>query len=957
MTTDKEIINGLDILLEYKALGAKIVGAEPNAGGWISIYALGREDKNPSAAINVGDGDQRGRYVDSASGERSLSLFDAAVLAGQFADWRQAREHYAAKKGVEIRGSKNTKGRALRVDQIVWLKWDQHAAAIWCREFKRGILPSTLLPAGARMGLWPKRAPTPHYVLALPGYLDGPDPAAFVLFRLDGHSFPAVNTNKCKLAERKCHTLAGSLDSWIIARGREHAENASVIWLVEGPTDMLAMAGIVPPDEAVITNTAGAGSSLAGLPLDFFVGKLVRGIGDADEPGFKGMRRKCEVLARVKDARVYQSKLPYQETKNHGKDIRDWINEGNGASKLQDLIERGEIVEPATETTKQDELDDRPVIRIDTEEHRANTEAIAALATDQSIYQRGAQLVHIITEAAKPDAIARQLRTPRIGVVPFPILRDRLTANARFVSIKETKDGEIIQEVHPPGWCVNAVGSYGNWAGIRPLEGIVSHPILRSDGTVLSRNGYDASTGLFLACDIEVSVPDCPTARDVRAAVDLLLSVVADFPFAKPAHRAAWVAAILTALARFAFSGPAPMLLVDANVRGSGKSLLCDLIAIILTFLDMPRMSNSQDDDEMRKRITALALAGDSLVLLDNIDSMLGSASLDAALTGIKWRDRILGKSETVEVPLYITWFATGNNVVLAADTSRRVCWIRLDSPLERPEEREGFAHPDIRRWARDNRGRLLSAALTILRGFCVAGRPVQRLIPWGSFEGWSSLVRSSVVWAGLDDPGATRQELADRADTEAAALRAILSGLQALDPAGQGLYCAEIIDRMTGQYRNTEAAVTLKEAFSQICQTSGGIPNPKSLGRRLQHLSGRIVDGRAIDSKIRHKTRAWYVREATEGGFDGFTGFCASPPSREGSETHASASTNTIVDSEPSKPPLTPKTPLSQVWCRFSNGRVEKLQNGHLPVGARWWSRDCENWQAAEEFVSEDIQ
>ena len=36
------------------------------------------------------------------------------------------------------------------------------------------------------------------------------------------------------------------------------------------------------------------------------------------------------------------------------------------------------------------------------------------------------------------------------------------------------------------------------------------------------------------------------------------------------------------------------------------------------------------------------------------------------------------------------------------------------------------------------NRGQLLSAALTILRGWIAAGRPTHGLVPWGSYEGWS---------------------------------------------------------------------------------------------------------------------------------------------------------------------------------------------------------------------------
>ncbi|MEZ6073962.1 MAG: hypothetical protein R3C10_27700 [Pirellulales bacterium] len=113
-----------------------------------------------------------------------------------------------------------------------------------------------------------------------------------------------------------------------------------------------------------------------------------------------------------------------------------------------------------------------------------------------------------------------------------------------------------------------------------------------------------------------------------------------------------------------------------------------------------------------------------------------------------------MGRSEIVEMPLLTTWAATGNNVVLMADTSRRVCHIRLESRLENPEEREGFRHPHLTRWVAENRPVLLAAALTVLAAYCRAGRPDQGLKTWGSFEGWSQLVRQALVWAGQPDPG-----------------------------------------------------------------------------------------------------------------------------------------------------------------------------------------------------------
>src|SRR5262249_49127335 len=160
--------------------------------------------------------------------------------------------------------------------------------------------------------------------------------------------------------------------------------------------------------------------------------------------------------------------------------------------------------------------------------------------------------------------------------------------------------------------------------------------------------------------------PAAPSRDDARRAAADLLSVVCDFPFAGEARRAAWLAGLLTPLARFAIAGPCPLFLLDANTPGSGKSLLADIVSLVATGRPMPRTAYPDGDEEMRKRIPSVALAGDRLILIDNVATTFGGAALDSALTAVTWRDRILGRSEmTAELPLVATWFASGNNVAL----------------------------------------------------------------------------------------------------------------------------------------------------------------------------------------------------------------------------------------------------------------------------------------------------
>src|SRR5262249_42722346 len=60
---------------------------------------------------------------------------------------------------------------------------------------------------------------------------------------------------------------------------------------------------------------------------------------------------------------------------------------------------------------------------------------------------------------------------------------------------------------------------------------------------------------------------------------------------------------------------------------------------------------------------------------------------------------------------------------------------------------------------------RLVSAALTLLRAYWEAGLPPQPLEPYGSFEEWSDLIRSALVWAGAADPCTGREGLEAASD------------------------------------------------------------------------------------------------------------------------------------------------------------------------------------------------
>ena len=554
--------------------------------------------------------------------------------------------------------------------------------------------------------------------------------------------------------------------------------------------------------------------------------------------------------------------------------VFDFLVEHGGAADFRAararVAELSGVPEPAGNGTRGDGFASgppaprKPRIIIRTAECDVVDDAIAALGRVEGVYCRGQLLVHVVRDASKLAGIVHPGGAARIVPLGVAGVRDRLTAAAEWVSLRE-KQGEIEETpAHPPAWAAPAVESRKSWPRMRYLEGIVESPVLRPDGSILDRRGYDDATGLLYLPNIRYpGVPRLPSKADARAAADEILDVVADFPFKTDAHRAAWLAGVLTPLARYGFRGPSPLFLMDANVRGAGKTLLADVTGEILSGRPMPRTPQATDETEEIKRITAIAIEGDRVVLIDNIGKALGSGALDTVLTGTVWSERILGKSEKVSLPLLTVWYGTGNNITFKGDTARRCLHIRLDSDLERPECREGFKHPDLLAWTHEHRGRLAVAALTILRAFTSAGRPDVGLKPWGSFEGWSALVRSAIVWTGLADPGDTRAEL-DQVDTDSMVLRDLVAGWLELpgDWGTSGCTVAQALEALRDDGDGSKYG-RLRAALGEMCpHPTGQLPTARKLGNALRHFRGRVVDGRKLQTRVLQGKNLWLVRE-----------------------------------------------------------------------------------------------
>jgi hypothetical protein len=301
------------------------------------------------------------------------------------------------------------------------------------------------------------------------------------------------------------------------------------------------------------------------------------------------------------------------------------------------------------------------------------------------------------------------------------------------------------------------------------------------------------------------------------------------------------------------------MFLFDAPVPASGKSLLAYVIARIATGRNPATQLYTGDAEEDRKRIVSTLIAGDSVVLFDNISKPLQDDTLCKVLTQPEVDDRLLCTMSNLKLPTCTTFLGTGNNLVVSGrDMVRRVQNCRIDPGMERPEERK-FDYV-LLDYVMEHRAKLVAAALTVMRAYIAAGRPPQNMKPYGGFEEWDAMVRAPLVWLDGGDPCISREDVED-ADPDTEKLASLLEALA--DRFISEFTVAQVVEMTRKDALNTAAYggdhTPLYDAVAALCWK--GKINPTAVGKAFAKYRSRVINGRRLTKVgVQHKALVWKV-------------------------------------------------------------------------------------------------
>jgi hypothetical protein len=248
-------------------------------------------------------------------------------------------------------------------------------------------------------------------------------------------------------------------------------------------------------------------------------------------------------------------------------------------------------------------------------------------------------------------------------------------------------------------------------------------------------------------------------------------------------------------------------------------------------------------------------MQGVTSINLDNWSKPIGGESMNALLTATEWTDRVLGVSSTVSLPNRITLAATGNNLSVRGDMTRRALLLKLDPGVERPELRV-FKEQDLLGRIDRDRGHLLQALFTMLKGYQQAGKPGSTENLLGRFEPWTAAVCGPIRWLGYPDPLESQQRLREL-DPETDRLSALMEAWwDRLQPVWYS--AGDLIKAVdTGGTQPSTKQDDLRAALRDVAGEGRDGISSKLLGWYLNHHQGRIVDVYRLERKPRKDTKS----------------------------------------------------------------------------------------------------
>ena len=285
----------------------------------------------------------------------------------------------------------------------------------------------------------------------------------------------------------------------------------------------------------------------------------------------------------------------------------------------------------------------------------------------------------LLAETGKVVACGRSLYTAdyRTGVLAWIDEADLTRLLSQYaVFLKHDARARTDLPVDPPARMVRLLMSAQYRQAVPEVLGVVRQPFVRSDGNLCMIPGYHADLKVLAAFDPEPfrkfawqgKVSAAQAEESARCCEDIYKEFAVD-----ASMKSTVLCAGMTAVQRGALDR-APMILIQSNIAGIGKSTLARVFALLVSARPASEISYPTSAEETARTLFSALASSPACVLIDNIVGTLQDhPALCTCLTEPFYESRVLRTSSTKQVPTRALFVGTGNYVIPAADLRRRV--------------------------------------------------------------------------------------------------------------------------------------------------------------------------------------------------------------------------------------------------------------------------------------------
>lgn len=362
-------------------------------------------------------------------------------------------------------------------------------------------------------------------------------------------------------------------------------------------------------------------------------------------------------------------------------------------------------------------------------------------------------------------------------------------------------------------------------------------PIMYEGQLTFPKKGYDERFSSWLPVDApDISNPNM-TLAEAKNIIDEILS---EFCWKSRQDYCNALAAMLTPFLRGLlpqFNTRVPLFMYLANRERAGKDYLrgCTTILYEGMATEEPPISTNENNrsnntEELRKKLLATFINGKKMLHFANNKGYLNNATLEEAITGETFSDRVLGKNESMVFNNELEISMSGNiGIGFTADIANRTVFINLHLEIENANDRI-FKNDDLWGSVKKARGLILSALYTMVRTWIDAGMPDGNK-PFASFPHWAKICGGIMESCGYENPCnlSTQNTFAVGGDSDTDEMKALFELCYAKYP-DKFIAKHDIIDCL--QDEGICAYLNLSERSDQI-----------KFGNKLQKFVGRIFN------------------------------------------------------------------------------------------------------------------